>query len=92
MISKSKVKTVTIDLKDTNNGFDRASVEAYRTACHRFGADDCGYFGEKYLEDFPRNSSSIIVQFVTLETTGNMCGVTYSYIFECWLECDDNEE
>ncbi len=89
---KSDVKTITVNLKDTNNGFDRATVDAYNTACHRFGADDSGHFGEKYFDDFPRQCSYIVVRFVTIEATGGMCGVTFSYIFESWLVCEDDDE
>ena len=85
-----KSETQTIRFTLPMHGIDRACERAYQDAVYKFGIDDCGHC--KDSENFPRSSSSLHVQFVTVVESRGMGGGSITYEFIAWMECADEDD
>lgn len=72
-----------------NRDFDEACRLAYNAAIRKFKIDESGHCKDR--ETFPRNSSSLIVDFISLRIIGGMGGQDFHYKFSTFMECDRND-
>ena len=63
--------------------FDRAAEAAYDRAVGFFDVDEAGYINNVPAPN--RSTDGLHVEFKTLEITGTMGGVRYTYHFEAWV-------
>ena len=73
----------------TDSHFDRACEAAYDRACGIVGLDRDGHMMR--VEKSERSIDALMVKFVTLEISGGMGGVDYTYVFECWVTRVDDD-
>jgi hypothetical protein len=86
-VIKSKEEIFPIVSKELN--FDAACKEAYAKALLIWEVDNNGH--SKLRKDFPRNESSIQVEFITVQISGSIIGGENTYLFKTWLEKDEYE-
>ena len=83
-IIKSKKERIFICLKETERSFEKALNMAMNSSIIKFEIDESGY--SKYEKQFPRNESSLKIEFVKMNIAMGMNGHSLEYEFLAWLE------
>jgi len=89
-MNKSEVKTIVVEPRSSERGFEKAIDLARREAIRVHGIDESGNC--KDSENFPRSSSEVVVEFVGMRFTLNMGGGTHEYEFKTWMENFEDEK
>ena len=83
---------IDIPVSRTNGepNFDKACEQAYHMAIMRFGCDDCGHLNN--VEGSERSCDSVVVEFKRYRHYGGMGGQTCEYVFEAWVERNEDDD
>lgn len=88
-VKKTETKDIHVHLQSSERGFEKALDRAIREANRIHGVD---YSGHSKHKDFPRSRSSVRIEFVGMDISYGMCGITYNYEFKTWMEAYEEED